>query len=200
MEAGKRRALHCAVYTTRRLSINRGSGNGERPRATEAKRGTSVACSDSEIDGASGLPQPLERHVAEAVRRPGLPVRAGELPVLEAVVGGRLARAPEPDGPVLEAALLALDPALALRLLELQLRRLGAGHVALLEEALVRPEAAVRRRQHVDEARLEVVQLDGEAGEAVVELVVLRQRARAPDAAGGRRLAAVQRLVPLACP
>ena len=139
------------------------------------------------------LPEFFELHVFEAVRRPGLPVRAIKLPVL-----GPGVRRPEPDGPVLDAALLPLDAPLALGLFELQFRGLGPGDVALLEEALVRPEAAVGRREGVGERGLEVVQLDGEAGEAVVELVVLRQGAGTPDAPVGRGLAAVQRLVPLA--
>lgn len=107
------------------------------------------------------LPEGLECHVDEPVRRPRLPVGADELPLLEAVgVGG--VRAPEPDGPVLDAALLAHHTTFTLRLLEVQLGRLGAGHVALLEQALVRPEAAVRRRKDGRQTRLEVVQFNSE--------------------------------------
>lgn len=129
--------------------------------------------------GAIRLPETLDVHFIEFWLAANGPIGAGELPFF-AIVG--LA---EPLGLVLDSPLLLGQSPFSLRLFQLQFRRLSAGNVTFLQQPLVGPEPAVRRWKQWDQTRFQVVQLDGEARETVVKLLVFRQGTRTPHASRG---------------
>ena len=106
--------------------------------------------------------------------------------------------AAEPERHMLGIARLHVPPPASLHLLDAVLLELGLVHVAELEAPLVGPEAGVGGRQVAARLLGELVELDGEAGEAVVVGGVLGHGAHAPDRLGRVVRAAEERLVPLA--
>ena len=86
----------------------------------------------------------------------------------------------------------------ALHLLDAVFLELGLLDKAVLQIALIGTEAAVGGRQLVAQVLGELVELDGEAREAVVHVGLLGHGAHAPYRLGRVVRAAQERLVPLA--